>query len=79
MVSVVVGALTAESEVADMLREAEVAHPGVTIGSYPFAKDGRHGANFVLRSVDEERAQQCADELAERLRAAGYEPVAGGI
>jgi molybdenum cofactor synthesis domain-containing protein len=79
MVSVTVGARAAESDVADLLRETEAAHAGVAIGSYPFFKDGRYGANFVVRSDDEERARRCADELAGRLAEAGYEPVDGGI
>ena len=79
MVSVTVGAFAAESDVADLLRETEGAHEGVAIGSYPFARDGRFGANFVVRSEDAERAQACASDLAGRLAAAGFEPVAGGI
>lgn len=79
MVSVTVGARAAESEVADLLREAEAAHPGVAIGSYPFFKEGRYGANFVVRSEDQELARRCADEVATRLAAAGYEAVEGGI
>ena len=79
VVSVTLGARAAESEVADLLRETEAAHPGVAIGSYPFFKDGRYGANFVIRSEDGALARECGDELAERLREAGYEPVEGGI
>jgi len=79
MVSVIVGAYSAESEVADLLRETEAEHPGVVIGSYPFFKDGRYGANFVIRSEDGEAAQRCADDLVADLAAAGYEVVAGGI
>ena len=79
MVSVTVGARAAESEVADILRETEEAHPGVAIGSYPFFRDGGYGANFVVRSEDGELARATGDELCERLRAAGYEPVEGGI
>jgi molybdenum cofactor synthesis domain-containing protein len=79
MVSVTVGAYAAESDVADLLRETEAAHPGVAIGSYPFFKEGRYGANFVIRSEDQELVRQTSDDLAERLRAAGYEPVEGGI
>ena len=74
-----VGARAAESEVADLLRETEEAHPGVAIGSYPFFKEGRYGANFVIRSEDGELARRTGDELSERLREAGYEPVDGGI
>jgi molybdenum cofactor synthesis domain-containing protein len=79
VVSVTVGARAAESDVADLLRETEAANPGVAIGSYPFFKDGRFGANFVIRSEDGELAQRTGDELASRLREAGYEPVEGGI
>jgi len=79
IVSVTVGAYAAESDVADLLRETEAAHAGVTIGSYPFAKDGRFGANFVVRSEDEVVAERCAGQLRGRLAEAGYEAVDGGI
>ena len=79
MVSVTVGARAPESDVADLLRETEEAHPGVAIGSYPFFRDGRHGSNFVVRSEDGDLARRTGDELAERLREAGYDPVDGGI
>ncbi|MFL6745593.1 MAG: competence/damage-inducible protein A [Sphingomicrobium sp.] len=79
IVSVTVGARAPESDVADLLRETEAAHPGVAIGSYPFFKEGRYGANFVIRSDDGELARTTGDDLADRLREAGYEPVEGGI
>ncbi|MFL6775944.1 MAG: competence/damage-inducible protein A, partial [Sphingomicrobium sp.] len=79
VVSVTVGARAAESDVADLLRETEEAHPGVAIGSYPFFKDGRYGANFVIRSEDANLARRTGQELSARLRAAGYEPVEGGL
>ena len=46
VVSVTVGARAPESDVADLLRETEAAHPGVAIGSYPFFKDGRLRIEF---------------------------------
>ncbi len=79
VVSVTVGARAPESDVADLLRETEAAHPGVAIGSYPFFKDGRYGANFVIRSEDGELARRTGEDLADQLREAGYEPVAGGL
>jgi molybdopterin-biosynthesis enzyme MoeA-like protein len=79
IVSVTVGARAPESDVADLLRETEAANPGVAIGSYPFFKDGRYGANFVIRSEDGELAQRTGEALADRLREAGYEPMIGGI
>src|SRR3954469_3026344 len=71
VVSLTVGARAPESDVADLLRETEAAHPGVTIGSYPFFKDGRYGANFVIRSEDAGLARETSEDLAERLRSAG--------
>jgi molybdopterin-biosynthesis enzyme MoeA-like protein len=79
LVSVTVGAWSPESEVADLLREAEQANEGVAIGSYPFFKQGRVGANFVVRSEEERLARQVAAELETALAAAGYAPVEGGI
>ena len=79
MVSVTIGARAAESEVADLLRDTEAAQPGVAIGSYPFFKDGIYGANFVVRSEDEELARETGSDLSRRLSEAGYEPVEGGI
>jgi molybdenum cofactor synthesis domain-containing protein len=79
MVSVTVGARAPESDVADLLRETEAAHPGVAIGSYPFFRDGRYGANFVIRSEDGELARETGSDLVERLKAAGFDPVEGGI
>ena len=79
LVSVTVGAFAPESEVADLLREAERSAEGISIGSYPFFKEGRVGSNFVVRSEDEDRAQAIADDLASALTRIGYEPVAGGI
>lgn len=79
IVSRTIGCWVAESEVADLLARAERAHEGCQIGSYPFFREGRVGANFVIRSVDEERLAACADDLAARLAALGHEPVAAGI
>lgn len=79
VVSITVGARAPESDVADLLRETEEENPGVAIGSYPFFKDGRYGANFVIRSEDGDLARRTGDQLASRLREAGFEPVDGGI
>jgi molybdenum cofactor synthesis domain-containing protein len=79
LVSVTVGAFAPESEVAELLREAEASTEGVAIGSYPFFKEGRVGSNFVVRSEDETLAETVATELADRLAEAGYPPVLGGI
>lgn len=79
LVSVTVGAFAPESEVAELLRAAERSEEGIAVGSYPFFKDGRVGANFVVRSEQQEQAERVASGLAEALADAGYEAVAGGI
>jgi molybdenum cofactor synthesis domain-containing protein len=77
--SVTVGAWAPESEVASLLKETERAHDGVAIGSYPFFRDGRVGANFVIRSTDGAQAEACAAALGAALEAQGYAATAGGI
>jgi molybdenum cofactor synthesis domain-containing protein len=79
IVSVTIGARAPESDVADLLRETEETNPGVAIGSYPFFKEGRYGANFVIRSEDGELAKRTGEILSSKLREAGYEPVEGGL
>lgn len=79
LVSATIGGMVPESEVAELLRETERMHEGVAIGSYPFFKEGRVGANFVVRSEDAEQAQAVANLLAASLESAGYPMVPGGI
>jgi molybdenum cofactor synthesis domain-containing protein len=79
LLSRTMGGWVPESEVADMLRETEKAHPGCQIGSYPFFREGRVGANFVIRSTQESALAACEDDLAARLKADGREVVRGGV
>lgn len=79
VLSTTIGCWVGESEVADLLREAERAHAGVSIGSYPFFREGRVGANFVIRATDRQLLDTCTGDLEARLVAAGYPVVAGGI
>lgn len=79
LVSRTIGCWVPESEVADLLGAVERAHPGVAIGSYPFFREGRVGANFVIRATDPALVDACAEALRNALRAAGHEPVDGGI
>lgn len=79
VVSATLGCWVGESEVADILRDVERAHDGVAIGSYPFFREGRTGANFVVRATDTAVVDACIADLAERLRTAGREPVTDGI
>ncbi|MET0251240.1 MAG: competence/damage-inducible protein A [Novosphingobium sp.] len=79
LLSRVIGAWVPESEVADLLRTTEGAHAGCQIGSYPFWREGRVGANFVIRSTEEPLLAACGDALTVGLTAIGHEVVDGGI
>ncbi|WP_230480470.1 competence/damage-inducible protein A [Sphingomonas sp. Leaf21] len=79
VVSRTIGCWVGESEVAEILRTTEKAHDGVAIGSYPFFRDGRTGANFVVRSADPALVDRCVSTLTEALTAAGHHVVPDGI
>jgi molybdenum cofactor synthesis domain-containing protein len=79
LLSRTVGCWVAESEVADLLAEVERAHPGCQIGSYPFFREGRVGANFVVRSPDAPALAACEAALVARLEQAGRDVVREGI
>lgn len=75
LLSRTIGCWVPESEVADLLGAAEGDHPRCRIGSYPFFRDGRVGANFVIRSTDRAALDLCRADLMAQLEAAGV-PVA---
>ena len=79
LLSETVGGWIQESEVAGLLREVEAAHEGCQIGSYPFFREGRTGANFVVRSTDRAALDACVNALCERLGELGQEFTRGGI
>ena len=74
-----IAAWTQESTVALTLGAVEKAHPGVQIGSYPFWREGKTGANFVIRAVDAALLATTADALTAALREIGIDPVDGEL
>ena len=79
VVSGTIGCWVGESEVAELLRQTEKTHEGVAIGSYPFFREGRTGANFVVRSPDAAQVDACLRDLILALEADGRDVIAGGI
>lgn len=55
-----------EGDIAGPLGELAQAYPALSIGSYPFQKDGRYGVNIVLRGSD----AGLLDEAVAKLDAA---------
>lgn len=74
-----IGCWVAESEVASLLGDTEKANPGCQIGSYPFFREGRVGANFVVRTTDPHLLNLCTEALKAGLLGLGYPCVDGGI
>jgi len=79
VLSETIGCWVGESEVADLLRQTEKAHEDCQIGSYPFWRDGRTGANFVVRSIDPAALSACVEALFAALVANGRDTVRGEI
>ncbi|WP_305096887.1 competence/damage-inducible protein A [Croceibacterium aestuarii] len=79
LLSETVGGWIQESQVADLLREVEKAHEGCQIGSYPFFREGKTGANFVIRSTDRDALDSCVDTLCEGLGERGFDFTPVGI
>ncbi len=56
-----------EGDIADTLSTVAAAFPDVSIGCYPFQKDGAYGANVVVRASDGARLDAAMTQLARDL------------
>jgi molybdopterin-biosynthesis enzyme MoeA-like protein len=74
-----IGCWVAESEVAKLLGDTEKHHEVFQIGSNPFFREGKVGANFVVRTTDAHKLAECVEALQLGLRGLGYDTVDGGI
>ena len=73
MLSDAVTVFTPESEMAERLAAIQDSHPEVSIGSYPFFRDGRIGAALVVRSTNAETIPPVLAAIREAARAIGAE------
>lgn len=62
-----------EGEVAEALGAAAAAFADVSMGSYPFIRQGRFGTNLVLRSPDAARLAEAVAHLTATLPAPAVE------
>lgn len=69
-----VDVLLKEGDFALVLERIQQAHPGVEIGSYPFARGGRHGASLVVRGTDELLVEKVRAEIAAAMTELGGDP-----
>lgn len=52
-----------EGDIAGPLSDLASAHPDVSFGSYPFAKNGHYGANIVIRGTALSKVEAAANAL----------------
>jgi molybdopterin-biosynthesis enzyme MoeA-like protein len=62
-----------ESDIARPLTEIAAANSDLEIGSYPFSRDGRFGANIVVRGTDAQRVDTVMKAVIEAMEATGAE------
>jgi molybdenum cofactor synthesis domain-containing protein len=60
-----------EGDIAEALGQLAKDHPEVSIGSYPFHRDGVHGSNIVVRSQDGAAVDAVMGRLARLFPATG--------
>lgn len=58
-----------EGDIAGPLGQIAEQYSDLSIGSYPFQKDGKYGSNIVVRGQDAARLDQVMAQLADRLGA----------
>ena len=65
-----------EGDIAKPLEAIAIKYADLDVGSYPFSRDGRYGANLVVRGADAERVAAAMDAIVRAMtEAAGAENV----
>jgi len=59
---------TMESEIAKSLTNVQNKNKEVEIGSYPFFRAGKLGVSIVLRSTDQNKIDECNDQILEFIK-----------
>jgi molybdenum cofactor synthesis domain-containing protein len=72
-----VSAYVGEGVIAHDLGQLQQRYPKLDIGSYPFFRQSKFGASFVIRGTDEEAIGDAAAELRTIIRNLNAEPIEG--
>jgi molybdenum cofactor synthesis domain-containing protein len=72
-----VSAFVGEGVIAKDLGALQDRHPELDIGSYPFFRQGKFGASFVIRGTEMGRIDKAAEGLRGIIRSLGAEPIEG--
>ena len=77
VLSVTVSGYVGEGVIAKGLGQLQGRYLQLDIGSYPFFRQGRFGASFVVRGTDTAMLKSAAEELRTLIRSLGAEPIEG--
>lgn len=66
-----------EGDIAGPLEVIAEEFPDIEIGSYPFARDGRFGANLVVRGTDAEQLDVALKKIVETMTELGDDSSVG--
>ncbi|MGZ5926106.1 MAG: competence/damage-inducible protein A, partial [Rhizomicrobium sp.] len=72
--SIVISAELPEGTIAQGLAEIQKTYPQTAIGSYPWYRDGRFGAQLVARSRDAEAVEAAAEAIEAMILQLGATP-----
>ena len=72
-----VSAAVAEGAIAAGLGDLQRRYPSLDIGSYPYFRQGRFGASFVLRGTEQAQIDAAAMELRALITELGGDPLEG--
>jgi len=72
-----VSAFVPEGTIAKGLGELQGRYADLDIGSYPYFRQGRYGASFVLRGTEPARIDGAAAELRALITGLGADPIEG--
>jgi molybdenum cofactor synthesis domain-containing protein len=77
VLSKTVGGFIGEGVIAKDLGALQQRYPALDVGSYPFFRQGKFGASFVIRGTDAAAIGNAADELRTIIRTLGADPIEG--
>jgi molybdenum cofactor synthesis domain-containing protein len=77
VLSLTLSAFLGEGVIAAGLGALQQRYPDLDVGSYPFFRQGRFGASFVLRGTEKSRLDAAAKELRALISKLGAEPIEG--
>lgn len=75
MISKTVTSTVPEGKAGQGLWELQDKYPETEIGSYPFFRDGKPGANIVVRAQDQALVDAAIDDVVELLKSLGGDPL----